>query len=68
MMATKKSEQVVRIEPLWSAEDVSRFLGVPVSTLYRWRVVGTGPVAFRVGRHLRYDREAVRKWLADQAA
>ena len=59
---------VARIDPLWTATDVSRFLGVPIGTLYRWRTVGTGPEAFRVGRHLRYDPESVRCWLAEQAA
>ncbi|MEQ4300554.1 helix-turn-helix domain-containing protein [Plantactinospora sp. B6F1] len=55
------------IEPLWTVEDVSSFLGVPVSTLYQWRYRRTGPKASRVGRHLRYDPAAVRAWLDRQA-
>ena len=51
-----------------TAEEVSEFLGVPVQTLYRWRYQGTGPKAFRVGRHLRYDAAVVRRWLRDEAA
>lgn len=27
---------------LWTTEDVSRYLGVPVNTLYRWRTLGMG--------------------------
>ena len=42
--------------------------GGVLGTLYRRRTLGTGPEAFRVGRHLRYDWEAVRRWLAEQAA
>ena len=48
---------------LWSVDDVSTFLGVPVGTLYQWRYRRVGPPAARVGRHLRYDPADVRAWL-----
>lgn len=67
-MAGMAKASLARIDPLWTAADVSPFLGVPIGTLYRWRTVGTGPEAFRVGRHLRYDPESVRRWLAERAA
>jgi predicted DNA-binding transcriptional regulator AlpA len=51
---------------LWTPEDVARFLGVPVATLYRQRYMGTGPRAARVGRHLRYLPAEVMAWLRDQ--
>jgi hypothetical protein len=41
-------------------------VGVPVATLHRWRYLGTGPAAFRVGKHLRYDPDVVRRWLVDE--
>jgi hypothetical protein len=53
---------------LWSVTDVGRFLGVPISTLHQWRYLGRGPAAFRVGKHLRYDPHAVRRWLVDDCA
>ncbi|MBO4160616.1 helix-turn-helix domain-containing protein [Micromonospora antibiotica] len=53
---------------LWSVEDVSAYLGVPVQTLYTWRKRRTGPPAARVGRHLRYDPDAVRAWFVQQTA
>ena len=56
------------VEPLWTVEDVSTFLGVPIATLYQWRYRRTGPRAIRVGRHLRYDPAEVRAWLERQAA
>ncbi|WP_239159985.1 helix-turn-helix domain-containing protein [Virgisporangium ochraceum] len=59
---------VHRIEPLWTVEDVSAFLGVPVNTLYQWRHRRTGPRASRVGRHLRYDPADVRAWFSERAA
>jgi excisionase family DNA binding protein len=56
------------MEPLMTVEEVADYLRVPVATLYRWRHQGTGPSAFRVGRHLRYDPAAVRQWLTREAA
>jgi len=55
-------------ERLWSAEDVSAFLGVPVESLYQWRKRKYGPPAARVGRYLRYDPADVRAWFRAQAA
>jgi excisionase family DNA binding protein len=55
-------------ERLWSFKDVSEFLGVPIGTLYQWRVRGEGPPAYKIGRHVRFDPDRVRAWLADSAA
>lgn len=57
-----------RIDSLWTVEEVADFLRLPVATLYRWRTMGTGPTAFRVGRHLRYNPDTVRSWLMEEAA
>ena len=51
---------------LWSVHDVCKYLGVPVGTLYQWRVRSEGPPALKLGRHLRYDRVAVREWAQGQ--
>lgn len=40
---------------------------VPVATLYGWRHRGEGPPGYRVGRHVRYRRAEVEKWLTTQA-
>jgi hypothetical protein len=48
---------------LWTARDVAAYLAVPITTLYQWRYLGTGPTAYRVGRHLRYEPDAVQAWL-----
>jgi predicted DNA-binding transcriptional regulator AlpA len=53
---------------LWSVEDVSAYLGVPVQTLYAWRKRRTGPPCARIGKHLRYDPATVRTWVAEQTA
>jgi excisionase family DNA binding protein len=46
--------------------DLADLLGVPVETVYQWRRKSTGPRGFRVGRHLRFDPEDVRRWVVDQ--
>lgn len=57
------STGIVDDDRLWSVEDVSYYLGVPVSTLYQWRCAGRGPRSRRVGRHLRYLPTDVRSWV-----
>ena len=49
---------------LWTVEETSYFLGVPVATLYYWRCHGGGPDACKLGRHLRYRADDVRAWVA----
>ena len=52
---------------LLSTDEVARLLVVPVATLYTWRYKGTGPKAYRVGKHLRYRLSDVLAWLEDNA-
>ncbi|MFI2212138.1 helix-turn-helix transcriptional regulator [Streptomyces sp. NPDC020141] len=49
-------------------EDVATLFGVSIETVYAWRKKRTGPVGFRVGRHVRYDPAAVYAWVARQSA
>lgn len=56
------------MEKLMSVEEVAEYLGIPVNTLYQWRHKGCGPPAYRVGRHLRYDPQAVLAWLDEHLA
>jgi predicted DNA-binding transcriptional regulator AlpA len=57
-----------RDDVMWSAEDVSAYLGVPVGTLYQWRYLRKGPRAAKVGRWLRYRPADVRAWFEEQTA
>ncbi|MEV5299652.1 helix-turn-helix transcriptional regulator [Amycolatopsis methanolica] len=61
-------DNIRSIDRLWSVEDVSAFLGVPVKTLYQWKWRGEGPPVRKVGRHLRYDPAKLRAWLDEQEA
>jgi excisionase family DNA binding protein len=47
---------------LWSVREVSEYLGVPVTTIYQWRVRSEGPPAMRMGKHLRFDPQSVARW------
>lgn len=49
---------------LWSAAEVSYYLGVPVTTLYQWKCQRHGPPVRRVGRFLRYRSDDVKSWVA----
>ena len=42
------------------------YLGLPVSTVYDWRVHGKGPAAYRFGKHLKFAVSDVRAWMAEQ--
>ena len=49
-------------------DEVASVLNVPIGTLYQWRHKGYGPPAWRLGRSLRYDAAAVRRWLVEEVA
>lgn len=53
---------------LWTVEDVAEYLGVPVGTIYHWRVKGYGPLGVRVGRFVRFRGSDVVAWLDAQQA
>jgi predicted DNA-binding transcriptional regulator AlpA len=48
---------------MWSVEDLSNFLQVPVKTLYQWRLRGYGPKGRRVGKYVRYKESDVVEWI-----
>ncbi|MFE1729960.1 helix-turn-helix transcriptional regulator [Streptomyces bacillaris] len=48
-------------------EDLTTLLSVPLETVYAWRKKRTGPPAFRIGKHLRYDPTAVHDWITSLA-
>jgi excisionase family DNA binding protein len=54
------------IEKLLTPEEVASILGVPRATLYKWRLVGEGPPALKVGKHLRYRPADLDAWLTSR--
>jgi excisionase family DNA binding protein len=45
-------------------EELAEYLGVPVQTVYDWRVAGTAPRAFKFGKRLKFAVSDVQSWLA----
>ncbi|HEV3268435.1 MAG TPA: helix-turn-helix domain-containing protein [Acidimicrobiales bacterium] len=51
---------------LLSPDQLAEYLGVPVSSVYRWNYIKSGPTAMKVGRHVRYRKSDVEAWLTAQ--
>lgn len=56
-------DNVASMGRLWTVDEVSDYLGIPVKTLYQWKWRGEGPPVRKIGRHLRYDPAKLRAWL-----
>ncbi|TCP56684.1 excisionase family DNA binding protein [Tamaricihabitans halophyticus] len=52
---------------LWSVTEVATYLGVSIKTLYQWKWRGEGPPVRKIGRHLRYEPDALYAWLTSDA-
>ncbi|SES45770.1 transcriptional regulator, AlpA family [Pedococcus cremeus] len=65
---TEEPQPLSTCDRLWTIDDVSAFLGVPVQTLYQWRHRSEGPPGVRLGKHLRFDPAQVRAWVASKVA
>ena len=57
-----------RPDQLLTVEDLATYVDVPVATIYAWRNRRRGPPGFRVGRHLRFRRDDVERWIAEKLA
>jgi len=53
---------------LMTPTEVSDLLRVPARTLAHWRSQRTGPLAIRVGVHVRYPAADLQRWIDAQAA
>lgn len=49
-------------EPLWTADEVARYLNLPRARVYYWANKGVLP-HIRIGRSLRFAPEQVRKFV-----
>ena len=47
-------------------DELAEWLQVPRATLHQWRYKRKGPMAYRLGRSLRFRREDVEAWLEEQ--
>ena len=46
-----------------TTEQLAELLQVPTQTVRAWRHYGTGPKGVRLGRHVRYRRADVDRWI-----
>lgn len=53
---------------LLTTTEVCELLKISPHTLYQWRLRNEGPVAIKVGRHLRFREADVDRWLDTQVA
>jgi excisionase family DNA binding protein len=58
-----EARAVTPSERLMTPAQVADFLAVPLGTVYRWRYEHIGPTGVRVGRHVRYRRSEIERWL-----
>jgi len=76
-VAQKLAELSPRLEPtatpvvrdpeyMMTADEVAAFLRIPKQSLYNMRTRGAGPHALKVGKHLRYRRSDIERWLDEQ--
>ena len=49
-------------DALWTVQDLSEYLRIPVQTIYQWRTRGYGPPGHRMGKHVRFFPDEVREW------
>jgi excisionase family DNA binding protein len=54
------------LEPMIDVRTLAEYLGVPVSTVYDWRLNRKGPVGYRFGKHIMFAVADVRAWVEEQ--
>ncbi len=42
---------------------MAHLLGIHIQTAYRWRDIGYGPTAIKIGNHWRYNQTDVMAWI-----
>lgn len=51
---------------LLTTAEVAAITRTSQETVRYWRHRGTGPESFKLGKHVRYERSALLKWLSEQ--
>jgi excisionase family DNA binding protein len=66
MARSYMSKKVVKYEEILNADEVSEWLKIPKSTLYKLCTEGDVPAA-KIGRHWRFSRPTIEKWFAEKS-
>lgn len=56
------------LDELLTLHEVAELLRVPDATVRWWRTQHVGPSSFKIGRHVRYFRAEVLRWIREQGA
>ena len=56
---------MAEMDEFWAAEEVSNYLRIPQSTIYKLAQDKVLP-GFKVGKHWRFRRETVLEWIKQQ--
>ena len=56
-----------RLLKLLNEREAGRVIGVSGAGMRGWRAKGFGPPFLRIGRLIRYDPDALRKWIQERA-
>ena len=56
------------LDELLTLREVAQLLRVPEATVRWWRTQHLGPSSFKIGRHVRYFRSEVLRWIREQGA
>ena len=58
-----KAMEEIDGDRLMSSKEAAAYIGIPHQTLFRWRVDGYGPPAYKLPKCLRYRKSLIDKWL-----
>lgn len=50
-------------DALMTPDELGDYLQIPKATIYKWHSEGRGPVALKLGKHLRFVRSEIDAWL-----
>ena len=53
-------------DEMLTIEEAAALLRVPIATMRYWRYTGDGPFSFKIQRHVRYWRNDLILWRAEQ--
>ena len=66
-MPPLRPDGLTKTGELYTPQQLSDLLKVPVQTIYSWLARDQGPKAIKVGRHLRFAESEVEAWLSHLA-
>lgn len=59
---------ITELQDLNTTEALSKYTGISIPTLQRWRARGEGPKYVKLGHLVRYPKVSVEAWIADRFA